>query len=401
MFELLFLLLPIAAGYGWYMGSRNVRQRYQNNSNRLSREYVDGLNFLLSNEKDKAVDLFLGLLKDDTGTLEAHLALGNLFRSQGEVDRAIRIHQALMESPSLTFEQRLLAVQQLGRDYLAAGFYDRAEKMFAQLVDEDEFAENALQQLIIIYQLTSEWQKAINAAKRLVRLGRKEYNEKIAHFYCELASQMMIVKNDEKALFFLQKANVADSCCARASLMLGKMAMAMGDDEKAIIEFTRIFEQDKAFIGEAIPFLRTCYEKVNREDEFQQFLMRCVEADSGNIAPLMLADTINKTKGLDAAQYYIYRQLLRQPNLKGFYRLMDYHLKEAEEGRAKESLVLLRNMVGEQIKAMPNYRCERCGLAVNSLYWLCPACRNWATIKPIREFEQQKQHKKTDDNVFS
>ena len=148
MLELLFLLLPVAAAYGWYMGRRSAQQDKQQEANRLSREYVAGVNFLLSNQQDKAVDLFLDMLKEDSGTVEAHLTLGNLFRSRGEVDRAIRIHQSLMESASLTYDQRLLAIQQLGRDYMAAGLYDRAEDMFSQLIDETDFRISALQQLL-------------------------------------------------------------------------------------------------------------------------------------------------------------------------------------------------------------------------------------------------------------
>lgn len=160
MLELLFLLLPVAAAYGWYMGRRSAQQTKQDEANRLSRDYVV-VNFLLSNQQDKAVDLFLDMLKEDTGTVEAHLTTGNLFRSRGEVDRAIRIHQTLMESASLTYEQRLLAVQQLGRDYMAAGLYDRAEDMFSQLVDETDFRIGALQQLLQIYRATSDWQKRL------------------------------------------------------------------------------------------------------------------------------------------------------------------------------------------------------------------------------------------------
>ena len=150
MLELLFLLLPVAAAYGWYMGRRSAQQNKQDEANRLSRDYVAGVNFLLSNQQDKAVDLFLDMLKEDTGTVEAHLTLGNLFRSRGEVDRAIR-HAVIdnrMESASLTYEQRLLAIQQLGRDYMAAGLYDRAEDMFNQLTDETDFRIGALQQLL-------------------------------------------------------------------------------------------------------------------------------------------------------------------------------------------------------------------------------------------------------------
>lgn len=388
MFELLFLLLPIAAAYGWYMGDRNAKQKYINQSNRLSREYVDGLNFLLSNQKDKAVDLFLDMLKEDEGTLEAHLTLGNLFRSRGEIDRAIRIHQALMESSSLTFEQRLLAIQQLGRDYMGAGLYDRAEEMFLQLIDEEDFQQNALQQLIIIYQSTSEWINAINAATKLVKLGNEKYKTYIAQFYCELASLAIANDDLDKAYSLLQKSSAADPNCARTSLMLGRILIVQNKTEEAIESLKQILQQDKAFIGEALPLLNECYNKLNQQDEFKQFLQLCVDKDTGNVAELMLADIIEKQNGLDSAQYYMYRELLKHPNLKGFYRLMDYHVADAEQGKAKKSLLLLRNMVGEQIKAVPNYRCQKCGFTVNTIYWLCPACRSWSTIKPVRDFEQ-------------
>ena len=388
MFELLFLLLPIAAAYGWYMGDRNAKQKYIDQSNRLSREYVDGLNFLLSNQKDKAVDLFLDMLKEDEGTLEAHLTLGNLFRSRGEIDRAIRIQQALLESSSLTFEQRLLAIQQLGRDYMGAGLYDRAEEMFLQLINEEDFQQSALQQLIIIYQSTSEWINAINIATKLVKLGNEKYKIYIAQFYCELASLAIANDDLDKAYNLLQKSSAADPNCARTSLMLGRILIVQNRTEEAIESLKQILQQDKAFIGEALPILNECYNKLDKQDEFQQFLQLCVDKDTGNVAELMLADLIEKQNGLDSAQNYMYRELLKHPNLKGFYRLMDYHVADAEQGKAKKSLLLLRNMVGEQIKAVPNYRCQKCGFTVNTIYWLCPACRSWSTIKPVRDFEQ-------------
>ena len=318
MFELLFLLLPIAAAYGWYMGDRNAKQKYLNQSNRLSREYVDGLNFLLSNQKDKAVDIFLDLLKEDDGTLEAHLTLGNLFRSRGEVDRAIRIHQALMESSSLSFDQRLLAIQQLGRDYMVAGLYDRAEEMFLQLIDEEDFQQHALQQLLIIYQSTSEWNNAINIASRLVKLGNEKYKIEIAQFYCELAALAIANDDLDQAYNLLKKSATADASCARTSLMLGRVFMVQDKTEQAIESFQQIINQDKAFIGEALPLLKECYTQINQPQLFKQFLEICVKQDTGNVAELMLADIVEKNNGLDAAQYYLYRELLKHPNLKGF-----------------------------------------------------------------------------------
>jgi len=389
MLELLFLLLPVAAAYGWYMGRRSAQQTKQDEANRLSRDYVAGVNFLLSNQQDKAVDLFLEMLKEDTGTVEAHLTLGNLFRSRGEVDRAIRIHQTLMESASLTYEQRLLAVQQLGRDYMAAGLYDRAEEMFNQLVDETDFRISALQQLLQIYQATSEWQKAIDVAERLVKLGKDKQRVEIAHFYCELALQQMGNEDMDKAMALLRKGAAADRSSARVSIMMGRVYMAKGDYQKAVESLLRVIDQDKELVSETLEMLQTCYQQLGMVEEWVAFLRRCVEENTGAVAELMLAEEIERRDGPDVAQVYITRQLQRHPTMRVFHRLMDYHLNEAEEGRAKESLLALRDMVGEQMRTKPRYRCQKCGFTAFTLYWHCPSCRAWSTIKPIRGLDGQ------------
>ena len=389
MLELLFLLLPVAAAYGWYMGRRSAQQSKQDDASRLSRDYVAGVNFLLSNQQDKAVDLFLDMLKEDTGTVEAHLTLGNLFRSRGEVDRAIRIHQSLMESASLTYDQRLLAVQQLGRDYMAAGLYDRAEDMFKQLVDETDFRLGALQQLLQIYQATSDWQSAIEVAERLVKLGKEKHRGEIANFWCELALQQMAANDLDKAMALLRKGAAADRNSARVSIMMGRVWMEKGDYAKAVESLERVIDQDKELVGETLEMLQTCYQQLGKTDEWEVFLRRCVEENAGATAELMLAQILEQREGVEAAQNYVTRQLERHPTMRVFHKLMDYHLNEAEEGRAKESLGVLRNMVGEQVRSKPRYRCQKCGFTAYTMYWHCPSCRAWSTIKPIRGLDGQ------------
>ncbi|MGC6386851.1 lipopolysaccharide assembly protein LapB [Ewingella sp. S1.OA.A_B6] len=389
MLELLFLLLPVAAAYGWYMGRRSSQQDKQENANRLSREYVAGVNFLLSNQQDKAVDLFLEMLKEDSSTVEAHLTLGNLFRSRGEVDRAIRIHQSLMESASLTFDQRLLAVQQLGRDYMAAGLYDRAEDMFNQLVKEQDYQLFALEQLLIIHQATSDWQNAIEVAERLVKLGKDNRRKEIAHFWCELALQAMASDDLDKATGLLKKAASSDKLCARVSIMQGRILMAQGEYAKAADALKRVLEQDKEVVSETLVMLQECYQHLGEQQPWAEFLKRCVDENTGASAELMLAEIIQLDEGREVAQVYMNRQLQRHPTMRVFHHLMDYHLADAEEGRAKESLMLLRDMVGEQIRTKPRYRCHKCGFTAHSLYWHCPSCRAWATVKPIRGLDGQ------------
>ncbi|MDF7681013.1 lipopolysaccharide assembly protein LapB [Enterobacteriaceae bacterium ESL0689] len=390
MLELLFLLLPVAAAYGWYMGRRSAQQSKQDDANRLSRDYVTGVNFLLSNQQDKAVDLFLDMLKTDTGTVEAHLTLGNLFRSRGEVDRAIRMHQSLMESASLTYDQRLLAVQQLGRDYMAAGLYDRAEDMFKQLVEEVDFRLSALQQLLQIYQFTSDWQSAIDVAEQLVKAGKVQHKGDIANFWCELALQQIAMNDIDKAISLLKKGAAADRNSARVSIMLGRIWMDKEDYVKAVECLERVIHQDKDLVSETLDMLQISYQQLGKSDEWQTFLRRCSDENTGASAELMLAQLIEQQEGTEAAQNYVIRQLEHHPTMRMLHKLMDYYLDSAEEGRARKSLSMLRDLVGEQMRSKPRYRCQKCGFTAQSLYWHCPSCRSWATVKPIRGLDGQE-----------
>ncbi|MCW8333877.1 lipopolysaccharide assembly protein LapB [Vibrio paucivorans] len=384
MLEILFLLLPIAAAYGWYMGNRSAKQDKQKHSNQISRQYVTGLNLLLSDQSDKAVDHFIELLQVDDETIDTHLALGNLFRSRGEVDRAIRIHQNLISRSGLTIDQKNIALQQLAKDYMVSGFLDRAEKIFEQLVDEPDHKEAALQQLVAIYQQTREWSNAIHYASLLVKLGRKRMKSTIAHFWCELAMQEKSDGQHGKAIQYFQRALSEDPKCVRASISLGKLFLEAEDYAKTAQYMEMVLEQDIDFIGEVLPTLADCYHHLGQESGLVEFLRECISRKAGVSAELMLAQLVAQHDGLGAAQELLTRQLVKNPTMKGFYRLMDYHLADAEEGRAKASLSTLQKLVGEQLKVKPHYRCRKCGFSTHSMYWHCPSCKGWGTIKPIR-----------------
>lgn len=384
MLEILFLLLPIAAAYGWYMGNRSAQQDKQKQSNQISRQYVTGLNLLLSDQSDKAVDHFIELLQVDNETIDTHLALGNLFRSRGEVDRAIRIHQNLISRSGLTIDQKNIALQQLAKDYMASGFLDRAEKIFEQLVDEPDHREAALQQLVAIYQQMREWNKAIHYASLLVKMGRKRMRTSIGHFWCELAMQEQADGNHAQARQNFKKALAEDPRCVRASIALGKLYLEDEDYQRTISHLEAVLDQDSDFVSEVLPTLAECYHHLGQEDELLNFLRQCIVSKAGVSAELMLAQMVAKHDGPGAAQELLTRQLVKNPTMKGFYRLMDYHLAEAEEGRAKASLDTLQKLVGEQLKVKPHYRCRTCGFSTHSMYWHCPSCKGWGTIKPIR-----------------
>ncbi|MGC7561227.1 lipopolysaccharide assembly protein LapB [Pasteurella sp. PK-2025] len=394
MLELLFLLLPIAAAYGWYMGHRSAKKDQESISNKLSRDYVTGVNFLLSNQPEKAVDLFLNILQkqeteneiESSSQFEAELTLGNLYRSRGEVDRALRIHQALDRSPDYTFEQKLLAKQQLAKDFMTIGFYDRAETLYIILVDEPEFAENALQQLAQLYQKTKEWKKAINVAEKLAKIAPKEDNIELAQYYCEYAKSLALQEKEDPRPWLEQALKVSPQC-VRASMLLGELLIARKDYQSAVRILENVLQQKPAYVGEILAPLKDCYQQLNQLENFELFLIKASHSVKNSAVELALADLIEEIDGKAAAQAKLYQQLNQHPTTLLFHRFIQYQIDDAEAGRGKESLVLLHKMVGERIKQRAGYRCAKCGYSAHKLIWCCPSCRRWESIKPIDGIE--------------
>ncbi|AFU18819.1 lipopolysaccharide assembly protein LapB [Actinobacillus suis] len=394
MLELLFLLLPIAALYGWYMGQRSAKRDQESVNNKFSRDYVTGLNFLLSNQQEKAVDLFLSMLQKQESEnqittesqFEAELTLGNLFRSRGEVDRALRIHQALDASPHYSIEQKLLAKQQLAKDFMAAGFYDRAENYYILLLDEPEFAVNSLTQLMVIYQKTKEWKKAINVSEKLLKIEPDTDKVPLAHYYCEYA-QTIKTENVEEHLNALKKALEYSPLCARASILLGDYYLEQYQFKQALVHFEHLVVQDPSYISEVLNKIKACYIALNDLVNYELFLIRANQIKHNSSVDIALTEFIEQKDGITAAHSKLYQQLSQYPNMLTFHRFIHYQINEAEDGRAKDSLVLLHNMVGDRIKKGFQYRCLNCGYQSYRLSWYCPSCRQWEQIKPIHSID--------------
>ncbi|KDD79395.1 lipopolysaccharide assembly protein LapB [Glaesserella parasuis] len=395
MLELLFLLLPIAALYGWYMGQRSAKKDQDAINNKFSRDYVTGLNFLLSNQQEKAVDLFLSMLQKQESEnqistesqFEAEITLGNLFRSRGEVDRALRIHQGIENSLHYSFEQKLLAKQQLAKDFMAAGFYDRAENYYITLLDEPEFAVNSLSQLAVIYHKTREWKKAINVAEKRLRIEPEMDKIPLSHYYCEYAQAVR--SDDEKAfLTALQKALSYVPHCARASILFGDFFFEKQEMRTALRYFEAVLEQEPNYISEVLHKIKQCYIALNEQNNFELFLIKANQIKHNSSVDLALAEFIEQKDGVEAAQSRLYQQVRQFPSLMTFHRFIYYQVNEAEEGRGKESLVLLHKMVGDRIKQGFQYRCIHCGYQSYRLSWHCPSCRTWESIKPMQSITE-------------
>nr|BET44895.1 MAG: lipopolysaccharide assembly protein LapB [Candidatus Aschnera chinzeii] len=390
MLELLFLLLPIAAACGWHMGRDSIQQNKKSiNIKQLSDKYIAKFNSSTFNQHSNAVNLLFEVQQEDISTFDAQLILGNLFRSRGEIERAIHVHQTLFENSSLSFQQKLLAIQQLGSDYLSAGVYDRARNIFLQLIKEEEFKISALRSLLTIYQATSDWHKAIEIANQLVKMGNDELKEEIAHFYCELALLKFNDNDITSALLLLNKAARSDKNCARVSIIEAQINIARNKYKKAIFSLKKVFEQDKDLVGDTLSMLYECYYHLSCWKEWEIYLQQCVSNNCGANAELYLAEIIEKNQGIEQAQEFIKKQLISRPTMKLFHKLIDYYLIYTKENKTKETLILLHNMVGEQIRSKPDYRCRKCGFTTHALYWYCLSCRSWDTIKPIKGLDGQ------------
>ena len=377
---LFWLLLPVAASSGWFAARRSFSKQNENNARKLSSNYLQGLNYLLNEEPDKAIDVFIKLMDVDNDTVETHLALGVLFRRRGEVNRAIRIHQNLVARGTLSPQQRALALLELAQDYQRAGLLDRAEHLFEELIQAGFYETFALQQLVSIYQQEHDWQKAIDVTFKLMTHTGKQLNATIAQYYCELAEAAQELEQIE---LYLAQALETDPDCVRASLLKGRLALESCALEQAIEAFQTIEKQDTTFLSEAVEPLQNCYRQKGELDQFAQYLHRILEAHGGITPMLVLARLIYEHETPQAATEFVVKQLRARPSLRGLDHFIDITLPEAD-GIGRENLLLLKDITSQLLRNRPIYKCDECGFTGKTLHWQCPSCKQWNTVKPIQ-----------------
>jgi lipopolysaccharide assembly protein B len=377
------LLLPVAAFTGWWV-ARLDQRRQARKAFDLPSAYFKGLNFLLNEQPDKAIEIFIRVLEVNSDTVETHLALGNLFRRRGEVERAIRIHQNLIARPTLDKGQRTQALLELGQDYHKAGLFDRAENLFLELAEIREHSEQALRLLLHIYQQEKEWDKAIDVSQRLARRTGKSMDGIIAHYFCELAEQAYAKRQFGNARDSLRQALAIDRNCVRASILLGDIEAAENNHRGAIKAWQRIEEQDAHYLGEVAGRIARSFRALNDEAGLYDYFTNALKRHSSIGLVLNFVDVIRVRDGLEAAEKYVVTWLRNQPNVHGLHRLLSLNLEEAA-GTAKDDLVLLQNIIEELRQQHQGYACQECGFKGKSLHWLCPSCNRWNTVQPVLE----------------
>lgn len=380
------LLLPVAAMSGWWIGVRAKTQVRSQNNSELSSDYFKGLNYLLNEQPDKAIEVFIKMVEVDSETVETHLALGNLFRRRGEVDRAIRIHQNLIARPTLSRQQRTQALLELGQDYMRAGLLDRAETLFQELVDLDDYTEQALRYLMDIYQQEKDWDKAILVVQKLESITGKNKHTVLAHYHCELAEQAKHSRDVEQAKKMIKRALGYDKNCVRASLLLAETEAEAGDYSAAIQTYKSVQHQDADYLPEIMEPMLDCYNKLSSSAEMSIYLKQILQQHNSITLMLTLAELIRKREGDHPSASFITEQLRKRPSVRGLDRLIELNLAHTD-GKAHENLLILKDLVTKLLEGKPVYKCNNCGFTGKSIHWQCPGCKNWNTVKPIQGVE--------------
>jgi lipopolysaccharide biosynthesis regulator YciM len=384
-FEFWWLLgIPVFFGLGWIAARVDINQLISE-SRTLPRGYFKGLNFLLNEQPDKAIDAFIDIVKLDPESVDLHFALGNLFRRRGETERAIRVHQNLLVRPDLPVDDKAHARYELGQDYLKAGLLDRAEETF-HLLSDSQYAAQAGRALLEIYQREKEWVRAIKAAETLQASGAGGRQKEIAQFYCELAEDELVHTNPEAAMQMLEKALATDRNSVRANILLGDVYLAKGDVEAALLAWRRVEHQSVPHAALVAQRLLDGYQAVGRMQEGLNLLRSyLMEAPSIDLLDVIFKAVL-ELDGVEAANQLVTDELRRTPTLLGLDKFLEGRMMTAPQDVQPE-LAIVKTLVHSYTQKLARYQCTQCGFKARQFYWHCPGCSHWETYPPRRTEE--------------
>lgn len=383
---LLLALLFVAILIGYFLGRYSASRAERSEQSTVSRDYFVGLNYLLNEQPDEAIETFIGALDITSDTVDTYLALGTLFCKRGEVERSIRVHQDLLARPSLTPVQSIKVQLALARDYMSAGLFDRAEAMLIELVGQShEFREEALRQLLNIYEQEKEWQKAIDIGESLKKNQDASCWRILAQYYCEQA-EVYLANNDRAAArSYIKSAFSRDKNCVRASLLLGRIEYEEGRYREAIRVLERIARQDNRYVPLSIALLQRAYENSYSPRGLAGYLARCLNEKPASAVILAMTHLLVEEKGRDYAIDFLTTQLHKHPTLKGLDALIE--LQQQGNGQGEGSLALFKGITRNMLQLKPVFSCAACGFSGKDMHWQCPGCRAWGMIAPVQGIE--------------
>jgi lipopolysaccharide biosynthesis regulator YciM len=385
MEEFLVILVPAAAALGWWGGRWYYTQKFLVRHTQAIRQgYCKGLNYLLSEKTDKAIETFANLLASDIETIETHVALGNLFRRRGEVQKAIEIHEELLARQTLTGEQKTAAQFELGLDYLRAGLYDRAELILANLADYPSHRRPALELLLQIYQQEKDWTKARSCVGQLSRIGRTPRGESEAQLLCELADEALKARQYAVADGCLDEALGLDPCCLRAVLMKADLLARDGYFRPALDLLKTVESIRPAYLPEILKPLIRCHDQLGLpRNELSAYLDRLSARCRHPQIAIALAELVAADQGQSEALAYLREAATAHPSIRLMAAMVRFLAKADATGEQRAVYQGLGESLDQLVQRQPRYRCSQCGFSGQELHWRCPSCRHWDTTVPL------------------
>jgi len=366
-----------AGGWVWHsrvQSSRSVRSKGD-------RAFFKGIQYIISNDRDHAIEEFTKSVQVNSDTIETYVALGNLYRSKGDIDRAIRIRQSIILRPNIDEQNRLAALFDLGLDYRKGGFFNRALKIFLDVTHRDPANVETLKEIESIYQELKDWENAHKIRQKIVRLTKGDDKNILAHYLVEMGKVAQEKGELAKANSLYHKAILTYKQCTDAYLHLGDLYVAKEDYQSAISAWKNVAEVSPQFTFLAYGRLEGAYSKMKDIESVEAFLRECTKSNSDAFSRLALARYLYRKKDIDGALKEISDVLHLAPSFWEARRLRGEIL--LREGREKEAL----SEYGEIIEYMEipcrNFQCERCGFEPSTLQWQCPQCKMWDTIHVI------------------
>ena len=379
----LFLLVFAAVLCGWLLGrlQRSRKSSGLQQDDKFSERYAKGLNYLLADDSDNAIKVFNDLIEVNKETVEIHIALGNLFRSKGEVDRAIKIHQNLLARPNLTRAQRHTAIAELASDYLKAGLLDRAEKLYREMIELKADPQKAYRHLLDLYIAEKSWKDAVECAQALYKLGEPEASVIYSQCLCEIAIEAMSSGNYRLARKSLDQALEVDADSVRASLLLIQLYMKTDKQSAAKRMLSRLVRQRPDYLGLYIEPARQVYGN-SGDRVYQDFLQEQYRQHPSTRLAIALLEHYAQHDQIEKARQFLSDILRQSPSFEAFEFALRFLKSNPDQlGETWESLsVFLKTLQDKKIE----FVCSRCGYESHAIQWLCPSCRNWASMKPVR-----------------
>ena len=374
------LLLPVAAGSGWFVARhRNDARGKGGTGLPAPTAYFKSLNFLLTEQHDKALDVLLQALEQHDEDLEIQLALGGLFRRRGEIERATQLHQGLIARVGLSPEHKGQVLFELANDYYKAGLLDRSENLLLEAAGRKELLEPSLHLLIQIYESEKEWKNAIGVAVRLDKLAEGNLRVVIAQYHCELAEREVGAGNYPLAQAEVADALALDPSCARARILEGRLQAISGNHRDAIVSWSGLVGEHPEMAGEVVHLVKASSNALGSLSLFRGFLDQAIAATEDERLKLMLVDHLAADGSKEEAEKVLLNLVNEAASLPGLHRLLQFRALDTADSRIRADYELLRHVTGKLLEDRAGYECRFCGLQGRSLHWQCPGCRSWNT----------------------